>query len=116
MEWLKKAADGGEVFGLTHYGVHLLEGDLRPHDVNEGFRYLKLAADRSSSAAMWAVATLYVQWRGCERDLAKAADYAERAMEIGDPDLTREAKRRLNSAPGLREELDRRSKSRSKSI
>jgi hypothetical protein len=35
-------------------------------------------------------------------------------MEIGDPDLTREGKRRLDRAPGLREELDRRSKSRSK--
>ncbi|MCR4653072.1 MAG: sel1 repeat family protein [Eubacterium sp.] len=83
--WLEKSAENGLTDGQAEYGVVLVS---RPReDVNsikEGFKYLELAADKGSIAAMQNHVLACLDNKGTKKNIAKAMEYNDKLKCITD--------------------------------
>ncbi len=64
-------------------GVALINGHGTPVNKQEGFKFLKLAADQNHLQSQLTLRFCYERGIGCQRDLAKAFEYCERAAKQG---------------------------------
>ena len=84
----KKAAEGGVAKAQFMYGSMLLQPqgvgveDVM-QDVSSGIEWIKKAAEQSLGMAEFTLAALYIQGAGVEKNLAKAKELCERALEHG---------------------------------
>lgn len=86
---LKVAAENGDPKSQCTLGNMLIspeDGGL-PNDIQnekEGLSWIRKSADQSFSIAEFCLAAIYVQgWLGVEKDLVKAKEFFERAIEHG---------------------------------
>jgi TPR repeat protein len=82
-EWSQKAAEKGNIAGLIDHARLLLDPTYGETDLELAFRQLDQAIAKGSGLASFTLALMYREGRGCDKDLAQAAYYFERAAELG---------------------------------
>jgi TPR repeat protein len=85
LEYLKRAADRGNIDALLNYALALEQGWGGGPDLAEAKRYYKLSADAGNTESMCTYAIACTEgWDG-EPNLAEAVEYYRMAAERGDP-------------------------------
>jgi TPR repeat protein len=84
--WLRAAAINGQEAAQIEYGIWLINGKGGEARPQEGFRFLKRAADRGNPIAINRVAHLYKDGIGTEPDTLEAAKWAVLAKRLANTD------------------------------
>lgn len=84
--WLRAAAINGQDIAQVEYGIWLINGKGGEARPEEGFRFLKRAADRGNPIAINRVAHLYKDGIGTEPDTMEAAKWSVLAKRLSNTD------------------------------
>ncbi|WP_102961163.1 tetratricopeptide repeat protein [Mangrovicella endophytica] len=87
-EWLKTAASNGYDTAQIEYGIWLVNGKGGPANAQEGFLWLKRAAERGNPIAINRVAHLYKDGIGTAADRGQAAMWSVLAKRADNTDPT----------------------------
>jgi len=85
-KWLRAAAVNGLGAAQVEYGIWLINGKGGPAQLEDGFRFLKRAADRGNPIAINRVAHLYKDGVGTAPDRLQAAEWAVLAKRVENSD------------------------------
>jgi TPR repeat protein len=97
LSWFKKAADGGNSWGMVSVGVmYSLGWDGGDANDEEAAQWYQKAADKDNPSGMYNLAGAYEQGRGVRRSLEKAKELYEKAAALGSTD----AQKRLAQLQG----------------
>ncbi len=88
-EWILSAANHGFADAQILIGGSILFGHSRylnfGDNLEEGFRWIKMAADQGSAVGLVDLSNAYKLGRGCTPNAAQAFKYAEMAAKMGSP-------------------------------
>lgn len=87
-KWLRAAAINGLGAAQVEFGIWLINGKGGPPQLEDGFRFLKRAADRGNPIAINRVAHLYKDGVGTAPDRLQAAKWAVLAKRVENSDPT----------------------------
>lgn len=85
----KEAADGGIALAQYRFGIYSLNGTGVKKNVEEGIKYLELAATQGIGEAANCLAEIYLRGNEVPEDLGKAKFYNDKAREFGVPDASK---------------------------
>lgn len=85
----KEAADGGIALAQYQFGIYSLSGTGVEKNVEEGIRYLELAANQGIGEAANCLAEIYLRGNEVPEDLGKAKFYNDKARKFGVPDASK---------------------------
>ena len=106
----KEAADGGIALAQYQFGIYSFNGTGVEKNVEEGMRYLELAASQNIGAAANFLAEIYLRGNEVPEDLEKAKFYNDKAREFGVLD----ASKRMVEIISLKKEKDRQNNDKGK--
>jgi hypothetical protein len=75
LEFLRAAADSGDVISKAIYGYRFYVGDGVPQDFEKAANYFKLAADQGHAVGQFNYGICFENGHGVAQDLVKAAEY-----------------------------------------
>ncbi len=81
LQWLKNAAEAGDVRSQSELGTAYAEGKGTPRNYTEAVRWLRRAAERGDALAQGRLAFAYSRGLGVPRDEAEAARWLRKAAE-----------------------------------
>ncbi len=84
--WLKAAAINGSAIAQIEYGIWLINGKGGPAKPQDGFRFLKFAAERGNPIAINRIAHLFKDGIGTTPDRLEAAKWALLAKRVENSD------------------------------
>lgn len=86
IQHIKYSCDNGNIYGFAQYGYFLNKGGtILTKDVNQSFKYYKMAADLGCNVALSNIGICYRDGTGVKKDVKTAIKYFKLAIEEGYP-------------------------------
>jgi len=83
-KWFRKAADLGDVGGMTGMSWIYFNGKGVPRDDAQGMRWVRMAADHGNTDAMLSLGIDYAHgWSGLPQDYTEAMRWSRKAADLG---------------------------------
>lgn len=86
VEWFRKSANQGNMYGQYNLGLMYRMGDGVPQDYQQALQWFSKAAKQGSAEAMISIGHLYEYGTGVKKDETKAMDWYMKVAEKGNQD------------------------------